>query len=128
MVDPLGLDSRPSNWAYAFADLIADLDNPNPWVAATAWITVVAAGEAVVWSSIATGGLSLRAAPQVVGGAAYLAGPSSPLFGRAGGLLNSNPFLRVGWGWNDNIGREVFRIAIGGRDLPIWWHIDLFSR
>ncbi len=23
-------------------------------------------------------------------------------------------------------GREVFRIAIGGRNKPIWWHLDLF--
>ncbi len=45
-----------------------------------------------------------------------------------GGWFNSNPYFRIGWGWRGSAtaGREVFRIAIGGRKLPIWWHIDLW--
>jgi RHS repeat-associated protein len=50
-----------------------------------------------------------------------------PLFGRGGaGILNDNSWCRIGWGWSGPAGREVFRIAIGGRDKPIWWHLDLF--
>ena len=48
------------------------------------------------------------------------------LFQRGTGLLNDNPYLRVGWGWNNNIGSEVFRIAIGSR--PTWTHIDMWTR
>jgi RHS repeat-associated protein len=56
--------------------------------------------------------------------AADAAGYTS-LFGR-GGLFNSNDYLRIGWGWNNNIPGEVFRISIGGPRLPIWWHVDLW--
>jgi RHS repeat-associated protein len=53
---------------------------------------------------------------------------SDYLFARSVGLLNSNPYLRIGWGWSKPANSEVFRISIGGKGLPIWKHIDLFKR
>jgi hypothetical protein len=44
----------------------------------------------------------------------------------AGDALNDNPWCRIGWGWSGPSAREVFRIAIGEKDKPIHWHIDLF--
>jgi hypothetical protein len=56
------------------------------------------------------------------------AGPwESSLFGRNGGLLNSNGLLRIGYGWNGNIGQNVFRI--GGTLIGLVKnnpHIDLW--
>jgi len=59
------------------------------------------------------------------GAAADLArGPwESALFGRAGGFLNSWDKLRVGFGWNEDIGQNVFRITgkwVNGRHLLDW--------
>ncbi len=46
----------------------------------------------------------------VVGDAAR--GPwESALFGRNGGFLNSNPWLRVGYGWFEEQGSNVFRVT-----------------
>jgi RHS repeat-associated protein len=46
----------------------------------------------------------------VVGDAAR--GPwESALFGRNGGFLNSNPWLRVGYGWFEKQGSNVFRVS-----------------
>ena len=69
---------------------------------------------------------------KTVGGASIqllLAAGSTPtgwLFGRGGrGLLNSNQYLRIGWGWKGSAktGKLVFRIAIGSKGLPIHWHL-----
>ncbi len=51
------------------------------------------------------------------------------LFGRGGtGLLNSNNYLRIGYGWNAKKGQEVFRIAVGNKKAPIHWHRDLWEK
>jgi RHS repeat-associated protein len=51
-------------------------------------------------------------------------GTASRLFGQVGGLLNKK-FVRIGWGYKQEIGRLVFRISIGGKRAPIWWHFDI---
>jgi hypothetical protein len=67
---------------------------------------------------------SLLAAGAVMG--AQAAGYDS-LFGRGGtGLLNSNDYLRIGYGWNNNIQQTVFRIAVGSKNAFIHWHLDLW--
>lgn len=50
------------------------------------------------------------------------------LFGRGGGLLNSNDYLRVGYGWEGSAtnGSNVFRIALGSKRLPFHWHFTLW--
>ncbi len=55
-------------------------------------------------------------------------GRSSVLFGRGGGLLNSNDIIRLGWGWvgSATTGQQVFRLAIGNSDAILHWHLDLF--
>jgi RHS repeat-associated protein len=52
------------------------------------------------------------------------------LFSRGTGLLNSNDFLRIGWGWYGGniidflpVGGEVFRVVVGSPDGPIHWHL-----
>jgi len=45
---------------------------------------------------------------------------------RGTGILNTNDFLRVGWGWSQEVGREVFRIGIGSNRLPFHGHLDLW--
>jgi uncharacterized protein RhaS with RHS repeats len=57
-----------------------------------------------------------------------LLGPESPLFKRGGGLLNSNDYFRIGWGWSGNAatGRNVFRIGVGSKRLPFHWHFDIW--
>jgi hypothetical protein len=74
--------------------------------------------------------LATAGAQQVaVVGAAYGAVAAAPavgdfLFARGVGLLNSNNYLRVGWGWKGSAtaGAEVFRIAIGNKNSWIHWH------
>ncbi len=56
---------------------------------------------------------------------APLVGRSSALFGRGGGLLNSNNLVRLGWGWSAPAGREVLRLAIGSANSPFHWHLDI---
>ena len=48
------------------------------------------------------------------------------LFTRGTGLLNSNRYLTLGWGWNQNRQMEVMRLAIGNRRAPIHGHLDLW--
>lgn len=58
-------------------------------------------------------------------GLSRLLGPAGPVFGRGGrGLLNSNDFIRIGYGWSGSAqtGSQVFRIAIGSKRLPFHWH------
>ncbi len=52
------------------------------------------------------------------------------LFSRGTGLLNSNNFLRIGWGWYGGniidflpVGGEVFRVVVGSPNGPIHWHL-----
>ena len=56
------------------------------------------------------------------------------LFARGTGWLNSNDFLRLGWGWKGTAlgGKTVFRLVIGnkraivrilGKEITIHWHI-----
>ncbi|MDD3020690.1 MAG: DUF6531 domain-containing protein [Alphaproteobacteria bacterium] len=56
-------------------------------------------------------------------------GENSLLFSRAEGLLNRNPYFRVGWGWKGTKaeGNPVFRISIGNKKAPIHKHIDLWN-
>jgi RHS repeat-associated protein len=52
-------------------------------------------------------------------------------FERGSGWLNSNKHVRIGFGWNANKGREVFRIGTGdkrGRSPLPRGHLDLFHR
>lgn len=51
-------------------------------------------------------------------------GKNSPLFRRGDGLLNSNDYFRIGWGWKGtaDTGREVFRFSVGNKGSMIHWH------
>ena len=55
-------------------------------------------------------------------------GKSSALFGSVGKkpLINNNDILRVGWGYAPG-GRDLFRIAIGNKDAPFYFHIDFWG-
>lgn len=98
---------------------------------------LLTAGMMTLPLAAAAGGEAAAAAAAELGTAACEAGlnvgtkmlgPESPLFKRRGGLLNSNDYFRIGWNWNNNKaggGGPVFRIAIGGKNLPIHWHLDL---
>jgi RHS repeat-associated protein len=62
--------------------------------------------------------VTVVAAPAIVGTSVPQA-----LFSREFGLLNRNPYLRIGWGWSGKklTGREVFRIGFGsGKGHPHW--------
>jgi len=52
------------------------------------------------------------------------AGPRGWLLGRGGGLLNTNDYIRLGWSWKGSAmeGKEIIRLAIGSKRLPIHWH------
>ena len=67
LVDPLGLfpESR-SNWAYAVADVFADLDSGDPFRRTTAQITVGAAGFAIAGIVVAVGAVAAPVAPAAV--------------------------------------------------------------
>jgi len=135
-----GCASAPSaggNWAYAVADGFRDLDSDDPVRKASAYAIVVA-------SPVAVGAVAIAVGPAVAAGATSIAGgvgargqqtlaatqeflgTEGPVFGRGGGILNSSDFLRIGWGWKQSIGMEVFRISVGGPNAPFWFHIDLF--
>jgi RHS repeat-associated protein len=68
--------------------------------------------------------LPLAAADFATGAVYALRGTA--LFTRGTGLLNSNRYLRLGWGWNQNRQIEVMRLAIGNRRAPIHGHLDLW--
>jgi len=124
--------------------LFRDLDSDDPFRKGSAYAIVIAAPVAVGGLAIAGGPTIAAGASSVAGGvgaaAQWLAtrgqaalaatqeflGTSGPVFGRGGGILNSNDFLRIGLGWKQSIGTEVFRISIGGPNAPFWLHIDLF--
>jgi hypothetical protein len=84
-------------------------------------------GELAVWGAVATGGAAARVAPRVISKVGPIVATSGSLFARDTGILNRNPLVRLGVGWNDDVGSEVFRVVIGSRGLPIWKHIDLFK-
>ena len=49
------------------------------------------------------------------------------LFARKTGILNTNAYVRLGFGWNNIIKCIVFRLAIGSAGALIHWHIDLWD-
>ncbi len=81
------------------------------------------AGLAVDLGGINSGGIMLRAT-----GAGGGNGQSwfDKLFGRKGYFNTwwARSWVRIGMGWKQSIGKEVFRIASGGRDQPYHIHID----
>ena len=117
--------------------MFRDLDADDPVRKGSAYAIVVAA-------PVAVGGLAIAAGPAIAGGATSVAGgvatrgqaalaasqeflgTEGPVFGRGGGVLNRNDFLRIGWGWKQSVDMEVFRVSIGGPKAPFWFHIDLF--
>jgi RHS repeat-associated protein len=50
--------------------------------------------------------------------------PKGWLLGRGRGLLNANDYIRLGWSWKGSAkeGKEIIRLAIGNKRLPIHWH------
>lgn len=76
-----------------------------------------------------------KLAAPVAGAAARLGGDlaakaADAFFARGGkGLVNSNDFFRIGYGWKGTAkaGSDVFRIAIGNKDSWIHIHIDLWK-
>jgi hypothetical protein len=46
-------------------------------------------------------------------------------FAQKGGILNSNAFVRLGLGWNNEIGCMMFRLAVGAARYLIHFHIDI---
>lgn len=58
-----------------------------------------------------------------------LIGKESTLFGRGGGLLNSNNILRAGWGWKGPAvgGQDVFRIVVGNKNAAVHWHLEIWE-
>jgi len=104
-IDPTGLNPDSDAEFCAFADRkYWEGDPPDP-----------AIKPLPIWEEPAFTVVSL-----VTGG-----GPTGWLFGRGGtGILNSNPFIRIGWGWKGTreAGKLIFRIAIGSKRGPIHWH------
>jgi RHS repeat-associated protein len=73
------------------------------------------------------GGLGGPSAAARAGAFPTALGKQGWLLGRGGrGLLNSNDFLRFGWGWQGSAraGRDVIRVAIGSKRLPRHWHME----
>ena len=60
----------------------------------------------------------------------YSAGIADYFFARKYGLLNTNDYFRIGYGWSGSAlqGHKVFRIGIGSKRLPFHWHKDLWKR
>lgn len=74
-----------------------------------------ASGELVRDIELALGGATLLARTSWLYNSSLL-GRSSWLLGRGNGLLNSNNYLRLGWGWRGSsaAGQNVLRLATGG--------------
>ena len=55
--------------------------------------------------------------------------PSGILFSRGVGIVNSNPYIRIGWGWKGTrqAGYEIFRIAIVQKGSRFHWHFDFWD-
>jgi hypothetical protein len=78
------------------------------------------------------GGLGGRAGARIAGTAtqaslkrvATSTNLGQKLFGRHTGLLNDNPYIRLGLGWKGSkkFGQEIFRLSIGSRKGPVWLH------
>ena len=48
-------------------------------------------------------------------------------FARGTGVLNTNAYVRLGFGWNNVIKCVVFRLAIGSAGALIHWHYDFWD-
>jgi RHS repeat-associated protein len=99
----------------------------NPSLCPTCLPTLNSASDWVTAGAIYTGAgiVTVVAAPVVVESAA-----GDFLFSRGTGLLNSNNYVRIGWGWYGGniidyvpVGAEVFRIVVGNPNSPIHWHL-----
>jgi hypothetical protein len=75
-------------------------------------------------ASILTGANAGNAAKTATGATSL----SQALFARGNGLLNSNDYFRIGFGWTGSgkAGHDVFRVAIGSKRGRVHWHIDLW--
>ena len=80
-------------------------------------------------NAVAVGTVAAVAAPPALAELAT-SGAGDFFFARGTGLLNSNNWLRIGWGWYGGnivdgipIGAEVFRIVVGSPSSPIHWHL-----
>lgn len=86
-------------------------------------------GEATLCRNRADRALDVLVGGKFVLKLADVIGGSSTLFMKESGLLNSNSFVRIGWGWVGSraTGHNVFRISIGNRDALIHFQWDLFQ-
>ncbi len=76
-------------------------------------------------------GAFLALAPEIKG-AEYLL-KADAWFARGVGVLNNNPYVRLGWGWNNVTKSEVFRLSIGNKNFKIYgegfhYHKDFFTK
>lgn len=85
--------------------------NPQDSAYATGQTVGLATNGAMILTGVAAG--LTRATPVI----------NNTLFARGTGLLNSNDYIRIGWGWKGSAtsGSEVFRIAIGNKKS--WIHL-----
>ncbi len=106
------------SWSYTgglVAGAAFNLASLNPSSAAKGLTSLARLGRQDV-------GSVLKASKPVV---SKLLGPQGLLFGRGGrGILNSNDYFRIGWGWKGPAqgGKQILRIAIGSKRLPFHWH------
>jgi hypothetical protein len=83
------------------------------WNSAKSWGDMTAVGLAAV-SGTATAAIASAEAPALLNA---LIGRNVPGSLRiSSGILNSNPFLRIGLGWQEGVG-NVFRISLGSSAL-----------
>ena len=98
------------------------------WRNASGAANAAAVGTLVV-SGAATGAIAYEEAPVLFDTLFGRVVPGSP--GINSGLLNSNPFLRIGLGWQEGVG-DVFRISIGSGASTIHllnnpWQYPIYS-
>src|SRR5262249_28027105 len=143
--DPLGFGGGPNLYSYASQSPTQVIDpngqNPFFFVGALMFLAyeftpqpanapglndqvIPESPAAPLENAVAVGTLGC---PGVAKGATSVFGQDSYLFARGNGLLNSNDYFRIGWGWSGDAltGRDVFRIGIGNKDSFIHWHFDL---
>jgi RHS repeat-associated protein len=111
-----------ASWTWDHQDAILTVAAFIPVVGEVGDVLLAARAARMAIGAIRGGGL----AEKIVGGARL--GVRGPVFGRAAlrngskSLFNRGP-VRLGWGWNAKVGRNVFRLGIGkarGR------HVDFF--
>ena len=98
------------------------------WRNASGAANAAAVGTLVVGGA-ATGAIAYEEAPVLFNTLFGRVVPGSP--GINSGLLNSNPFLRIGLGWQEGVG-DVFRISIGSGASTIHllnqpWQYPIYS-